>query len=77
MLLNFRRYKRPINYEVTAHSYDDAVAFMSKVAEKEDLRSLIKVTSLKLELAERGRECEQINVERFQEQVQKLGVRHL
>ena len=77
MLMNYRKYKRPMKYEVTAHSYDDAVKFMSKVAEKKDHRSLIKVTALKLELAVRGGELEQVNVERFENLIQKLGVRHL
>jgi hypothetical protein len=35
-----------MNYEVTAHSFDDAVAFMSKVSQKEDHRRLIRVTAL-------------------------------
>ena len=77
MLINYNKYKRPINYEVTAHSFYDAVAFMSKVAEKEDHRSLIKVTALKLELDVRVGEVGQLNIERFQKLVQQLGVRHL
>lgn len=75
--MNYNNYKRPINYEVTAHSFDDAVVFMSKVAEKEDHRSLIKVTALKLELGVRGEEMEQANIERFQKLVQQLKVRYL
>ena len=62
MLMNYRKYKRPMNYEVTAHSYEDAIAFMSKVAEKENHRKLIKITGLKLELAMRGGELEQVNI---------------
>lgn len=66
MLLNYNKYRRPINYEVKAHSFDDAVVFMSKVAEKEDHRSFIKVTCLKLELDLRGDEFEQDKIDRFE-----------
>jgi pterin-4a-carbinolamine dehydratase len=52
MLMNYSKYKRPMNYEVTAHSFDDAVAFMSKVSQKEDHRRLIRVTALKLDVYE-------------------------
>ena len=77
MIMNYKKYKRPINYKVTAHSFEDAVAFMSKVAKKEDHRRLIKITGLRLELDVRGGEVEQANIESFQKLVQQLGVRHL
>jgi pterin-4a-carbinolamine dehydratase len=77
IMMNCNKYKRPINYEVKEWSFDDAVSFMSKVAENEDQRSLIKITSLRVELDLRGRKVEKANIERFQKLVQQLGVRHL
>jgi pterin-4a-carbinolamine dehydratase len=65
MLMNYSRYKRPMNYEVTAHSFEDAVAFMSKVAQKEDHKRLIRVTALKLELDASGWEAAEVTKARF------------
>ena len=50
MRLNYSKYRRQMNYEVTAHSFDDAVHFMSKVAQKDDHRKLIRITALKITL---------------------------
>ena len=75
MLMNYSRYKRPMNYEVTAHSFDDAVAFMSKVAQKEDHRRLIRVTALKLDVDEF--ESQKFEVDRFSSLFNLLAIRKL
>jgi hypothetical protein len=68
-MINCNIYKRPINYEIKACSFDDAAAFMIKVAEKEDYLSLIKVTAIRLELNNRDSNVEQDNIETFQKLV--------
>jgi hypothetical protein len=68
-MMNCNIYKRPINYEIKAYSFDDAAAFMIKVSENDNYLSLIKVTAIRLELNNRDSNVEQVNIETFQKLV--------
>ena len=48
MRLNYQKYRRLMNYEVIAYSFDDAVNFMSKVLQKPDHRQYIRITALRM-----------------------------
>ena len=75
MLMNYYKYKRPMSYKVLANSFNDAVVFMTKVAQKEDHRRLIRVTALKLDVDEF--QSPKIEMERFNLLFNQLAIRKL